>query len=119
MSKFVSYSKLAVLVGILSVNVLMGTIGQDEILAQDKSTSITCTTGSICERTECTDDVCETTTTNSSSISQSSESDDADSDPRKSSANSVNDKVSKLGDKLNKLEDKLNIREDRLNMGED
>jgi len=80
----------------------MATIGQDEIVAQDKSTSITCSTGSSCEKIECTDDVCETTTTNSSSISSSSgpsDNDENDADPREAIANSI--------------EDRLNMREDR------
>ena|SRR5262245_41110897 len=102
MSKFVSSSKLVMLVGTLSITVLMATIGQNEIVAQDKSTSITCSSGSDCEKTECADDVCETTTTNSSSISSSSgpsDNDENDADPRDSVANSI--------------EDRLNMREDR------
>lgn len=102
MSKFVSSSKLVMLVGILSITVLMATIDQNEIVAQDKSTSITCSSGSDCEKTECADDVCETTTTNSSSISSSSgpsDNDENDADPRESFANSI--------------EDRLNMREDR------
>lgn len=102
MSKFVSSSKLVMLVGILSITVLMATIGQDEIVAQDKSTSITCSSGSDCEKTDCTDDVCETTTTNSSSISSSSgpsDNEENDANPRESIANSI--------------EDRLNMREDR------
>ena len=80
----------------------MATIGQDEIAAQDKSTSITCSSGSDCEKTECTDDVCETTTTNSSNISSSSGPSDNienDAEPRGTVANSI--------------EDRLNTREDR------
>jgi hypothetical protein len=121
MSKFVSSSKLAILIGILSINVLMATIGQDKIVAQDKSTSITCSTGAACEKTECTDDVCETTTTNSSSISSSRGPSDDDSDRRESIANSIDDKLNKaeVDDKLNKAEDKLNKVEDKLNMRED
>jgi hypothetical protein len=102
MSKFVSSNKLVILVGILSVTFLMATIGQDEIVAQDKSTSITCYIGSDCEKTECTDDVCETTTTNSSNISSSSgpsNNVENDADPRDSIADSI--------------EDRLNMREDR------
>jgi hypothetical protein len=102
MSEFVSSSKLVILVGILSIIVLMATIGQDEIVAQDKSTSITCISGSDCEKTECSDDVCETTSTNSSNISSSrgpSDNDEDDADPRESIANSI--------------EDRLNMREDR------
>ena len=102
MSKFVSSSKLVMIVGILSITVLMATIGQNEIVAQDKSTSITCSSGSDCEKTDCTDDVCETTTTNSSSISSSSgpsDNEENDADPRESIANSI--------------EDRLNMREDR------
>ena len=102
MSKFVSSSKLVMLVGILSITALMATIGQDKIVAQDKSTSITCSSGSDCEKTECADDVCETTTTNSSSISSSSgpsDNDENDADPRESIANSI--------------DDRLNMREDR------
>ena len=105
MSKLVSSSKLAILIGILSINVLMAIIGQDKIVAQDKSTSITCSTGAACEKTECTDDACETTTTNSSNVSSSSgpsdndDNDDNDPDPRESIADSI--------------EDRLNMREDR------
>ena len=102
MSAIVSSSKLVILVGILSITVLLATIGQGEIVAQDKSTSITCSSGSDCEKTECTDDVCETSTTNSSSISSSrgpSDNEENDDDPRESFANSI--------------KDKLNMQEDR------
>lgn len=102
MSKLVSSSKFAILIGILSINILVAIIGQDKIVAQDKSTSITCSTGAACEKTECTDDACETTTTNSSNVSSSSgpsDNDDNDPDPRESIADSI--------------EDRLNMREDR------
>jgi hypothetical protein len=101
-SKLVSSSKFAILIGILSINILVAIIGQDKIVAQDKSTSITCSTGAACEKTECTDDACETTTTNSSNVSSSSgpsDNDDNDPDPRESIADSI--------------EDRLNMREDR------
>lgn len=43
-------------------------IGFNDSLAEDKSTSITCTGSGPCEKTECTNGDCETTATNSSNI---------------------------------------------------
>jgi len=101
MSKFVSSGKLVVLVSVLAVNVLMVTISQDKIVAQDKSTSIMCSTGEACEKTECVNDVCGTITTNSSNVSMSdgqSDNDpdgqgDTDPNPRESIADSIEERL--------------------------
>ena len=99
MSKYVSSGKLVILVSVLAANVLIATIGQDDIAAQDKSTSITCSTGEACEKTECINDVCETTTTNTTNISISDAQTDnepdrqSDTDTRESIADSVEDRL--------------------------
>ncbi|MGH9912492.1 MAG: hypothetical protein ACRD4W_08625, partial [Nitrososphaeraceae archaeon] len=43
-------------------------VGLKDTLAEDKSTSITCTGSGPCEKTECINGDCETTATNSSNI---------------------------------------------------
>jgi hypothetical protein len=46
----------------------MTAITLNEVKAEDKSTSITCSGAGPCEKTECIDGDCETTITNSSNI---------------------------------------------------
>jgi hypothetical protein len=54
---------------ILVMYIGITTAGQNEVIAQDKSTTITCTSDRPCEKTECINGECETTATNSSNIS--------------------------------------------------
>lgn len=60
---------------ILVIYIGITMVGHNEIVAQDKSTSITCTTNAPCEKTECINGECETTATNSSNISSTTGSD--------------------------------------------
>lgn len=109
MSKRVIYrhikatSKSAIAICILGVFIGIATIGgQNQVLAEDKSTSITCTGVGSCEKTECVNGVCETTPTNSSNISTSqgsSLSGDKESDTGKSAADSLRERLSLRGDK--------------------
>lgn len=69
---------------ILAIYVGITTMGQIEILAQDKSTSITCTDVRPCEMTECVNGDCETFATNSSNISSTIGSEEKDTDKQKS-----------------------------------
>ncbi|MGI0044068.1 MAG: hypothetical protein ACRD47_10185 [Nitrososphaeraceae archaeon] len=89
---------VAIVLCILAIYVGLTTMGQDEILAQDKSTSITCTGAGPCEKTECINGNCDTIATNSSNISSTNGSDDKDSETQESIASS--------------LKDRLNLRED-------
>lgn len=89
---------VAIALCILAIYVGTTLISQNDILAQDKSTSITCTAAAPCEKTECVNGDCETVTTNSSSVSSTNVSDEKDSDVEKSIADS--------------LRDRLNMRED-------
>ena len=91
-------SGVAVVLCTLAISMGITIMGQDEILAQDKSTSITCASAGPCEKTECVNEDCETVTTNSSKISSTNVSDEKDSDVEKSITDS--------------LRDKLNMRED-------
>jgi hypothetical protein len=59
-------------------------IGLNEILAQDKSTTITCSDPGPCEKTECFNGNCESTATNSSNISSTISSDEKDSERQNS-----------------------------------
>lgn len=83
---------LAIYIGILMV-------GQNEILAQDKSTSITCTGAGPCEKTECINGDCETISTNSSNVSSTTGSDGKESENK-------HDSIADL------LRERLNMRED-------
>ena len=78
---------------ILAVYVGITTMGQDEILAQDKSTSITCTGAGPCEKTECINGNCETKVTNSSNISSTKGSDDKNSETQESIADSLKERM--------------------------
>ena len=85
---------VAIVLCILAIYVGITTMGQDEILAQDKSTSITCTGAGPCEKTECINGNCETIATNSSNISSTNGSDDKDSEAQESIADSLKDRMS-------------------------
>ncbi|MGH9979315.1 MAG: hypothetical protein ACRD8Z_26300 [Nitrososphaeraceae archaeon] len=84
---------VAIVLCILAMYVGITTMGQDEILAQDKSTSITCTGEGPCEKTECINGNCETIATNSSNISSTNGSDDNDSETQESIADSLKDRM--------------------------
>lgn len=84
---------VAIVLCILVIYVGITTMGQDEILAQDKSTSITCTGAGPCEKTECINGNCETIATNSSNISSTNGSDDKDSEAQESIADSLKDRM--------------------------
>jgi hypothetical protein len=84
---------VAIVLCILAMYVGITTMGQDEILAQDKSTSITCTGEGPCEKTECINGNCETIATNSSNISSINGSDDNDSETQESIADSLKDRM--------------------------
>jgi hypothetical protein len=84
---------VAIVLCILAMYVGITTMGQDEILAQDKSTSITCTGEGPCEKTECINGNCETIATNSSNISSTKGSDDKDSETQESIADSLKDRM--------------------------
>lgn len=84
---------VAIVLCILAMYVGITTMGQDEILAQDKSTSITCTGEGPCEKTECIDGNCETIATNSSNISSTNGSGDRDSETQESIADSLKDRM--------------------------
>lgn len=78
---------------ILAIYVGITTMGQEEILAEDKSTSITCTGAGPCEKTECINGKCETIASNSSNISSTNGSDDKDSETQESIADSLKDRM--------------------------
>jgi hypothetical protein len=84
---------VAIVLCILAMYVGITTMGQDEILAQDKSTSITCTGEGPCEKTECINGNCETIATNSSNISSTNGSDAKDSETQESIADSLKDRM--------------------------
>jgi len=86
-------NNVAIVLCILAMYVGITTMGQDEILAQDKSTSITCTGEGPCEKTECINGNCETIATNSSNISSTNGSDDNDSETQESIADSLKDRM--------------------------
>ena len=91
-------SGVAIVLCILAISMGITALSQDEILAQDKSSSITCTGAGPCEKTECVNEDCETTTTNSSNISSTNVSDEKDSDDRRSVAESLKERLSMRGD---------------------
>jgi hypothetical protein len=84
---------VAIVLCILAMYVGITTMGQDEIIAQDKSTSITCTGEGPCEKTECINGNCETIATNSSNISSTNGSDGKDSETQESIADSLKDRM--------------------------
>lgn len=86
-------SDVVIVLCILAIYVGITTIGQEEILAEDKSTSITCTGAGPCEKTECINGNCETIASNSSNISSTNGSDDKDSETQESIAESLKDRM--------------------------
>ena len=84
---------VAIVLCILAMYVGITTMGQDEILAQDKSTSITCTGEGPCEKTECINGNCETIATNSSNISSTNGSGHKDSETQESIADLLKDRM--------------------------
>ena len=84
---------VAIVLCILAIYVGITTMGQEEILAEDKSTSITCTGAGPCEKTECINGNCETIASNSSNISSTNGSDDKDSETQESNADSLKDRM--------------------------
>jgi hypothetical protein len=99
-------SSISIVLYIFAIwTVAASVLSQGDILAQDKSTSVTCTGVGACEKTECVDGECETVITNSSNISSPTESDikgsdkdklvtDEDSDTHKSVADLLRDRLS-------------------------
>ena len=86
-------SDVAIVLCILTIYVGITTMGQEEILAEDKSTSITCTGAGPCEKTECINGNCETIASTSSNISSTNGSDDKDSETEESIADSLKDRM--------------------------
>jgi len=84
---------VAIVLCILAIYVGITTMGQEEILAEDKSTSITCTGAGPCEKTECINGNCETIASNSSNISSTNGSGDKDSETQESIAESLKDRM--------------------------
>jgi hypothetical protein len=84
---------VAIVLCILAIYVGITTMGQEEILAEDKSTSITCTGAGPCEKTECINGNCETIASNSSNISSTNGSDDKESETQESIADSLKDRM--------------------------
>ncbi len=82
-TKTVATSCLAIASCILTAYIGITMMVQDEIFAQDKSTTITCTDSGPCEKTECVNGNCESTATNSSNISSTIGSDEKDSESQK------------------------------------
>jgi hypothetical protein len=91
--KITTINEVAIVLCILTIYVGITTIGQEEILAEDKSTSITCTGAGPCEKTECINGNCETIASNSSNISSTNGSDDKDSKTEESIADSLKDRM--------------------------
>ena len=91
-------SCLAIASYILAAYIGITIMGQDEIFAQDKSTTITCTDAGPCEKTECVNDNCESTATNSSNISSTIGSDEKDSDEQKPTGDPREDRLSMRDD---------------------
>ncbi len=83
---------VAIVLYISAIYMAVNMIGQGDILAQDKSTSITCTGAGPCEKTECVNGDCETITTNSSNISSTNGSDKKELS-EKSMADSLKDRL--------------------------
>lgn len=61
---------------LLTTSFAMTVIDLNEVLAEDKSTSITCSGAGPCEKTECVNGDCETSITNSSNITSIDRSND-------------------------------------------
>jgi hypothetical protein len=103
-------SSISIVLYIFAIWTAASVLSLSDVLAQDKSTSVTCTGLGPCEKTECVDGECETVTTNSSNISTPIESDvkgldkdesvtDKDSDTHKSIADLLRDRLSMQEDR--------------------
>jgi hypothetical protein len=89
---------VAIVLYISAIYMAVNMIGQGDIFAQDKSTSITCTGAGPCEKTECVNGDCDTITTNSSNISSTNGSDKKELNSEKSMADSLKDRLNMRGD---------------------
>jgi hypothetical protein len=92
----VNSTKIVISLCILTVYIETLMINQDVANGQDKSTSITCDDPGLCEKKECVNGDCETTTTNSSDtidMSSSLNSNDDDNTPGVDTENSVTDSI--------------------------
>jgi hypothetical protein len=96
--KTVATNCLAIASCILAAYIGITIMGQDEIFAQDKSTTITCTDAGPCEKTECVNGNCESTATNSSNISSTIGSDEKGSDEQKPTGDPREDRLSMRDD---------------------
>jgi hypothetical protein len=96
--KIVATSYLAIASCILALYFGVTPMGQDEIFAQDKSTTITCTDSGHCEKTECVNGDCESTATNSSNISSTIGSDEKESESQKRTADPREERLSMRDD---------------------
>ena len=97
--KTVATSYLAIASCILALYFGLTPMGQDEIFAQDKSTTITCNDGGPCEKIECVNGDCESTATNSSNISSTiGSSDEKESESQKRTADPREERLSMRDD---------------------
>jgi hypothetical protein len=96
--KIVASSGAAFVLCLLAMYIGVTTMGQNEIIAQDKSTSITCTGEGPCEKIECINDDCQTFSTNSSNISSTTGSDAKELDKQKSFGDSLRERLNMRGD---------------------
>lgn len=92
---------------ILVIYIGVTMVEQNEIVAQDKSTSITCTSDGPCEKTECINGECKTTATNSSNISSTTGFEGTEKEVEEKEEKPTNDRNS-LADSLR---ERLDIRE--------
>lgn len=83
---------------ILAIHVGTTITGQNQIFAEDKSTSITCTNAGPCEKTECVNNDCETVATNSSNISSTTGPDEKEPEERKSLSDILKERLSMRGE---------------------
>jgi hypothetical protein len=84
---------MVIVLSVLVVYIGITMTGSTEVLAQDKSTSITCTGAGPCEKTECVNGDCETIATNSSNISSTNGLDKKNSDSEESIADSLRERL--------------------------
>lgn len=102
-------SSISIVLYIFAIWMAANAPSQSDVLAQDKSTSVTCTGVGPCEKTECVDGECETVSTNSSSISAPTESDVKGSEKDKSVTDKDSDTRNSVADLLR---DRLSMQED-------
>jgi hypothetical protein len=97
--KTVATSYLIIASCILSLYFGVTPMGQNEIIAQDKSTTITCNDSGPCEKIECVNGDCESTATNSSNISSTiGSSDEKESESQKRTADPREERLSMRND---------------------